>query len=494
MTTVPLGDARTMSRASAAVRAHRYALVVWTAVVVWSAALFAVVRSDFRAYRLGRFDLGNMVQAVWSTAHGRPLETTFVTGEQMSRLAGHVDPILVLLAPLWLVVPSPLTLAVAQIVAVALGALPVFWLTRRHLGSERLAVALALAYLLYPWLAWTALDAVHPVTLAIPLLLFSVWFLDDDRLVPFAICGLLVLATGELMGLTVAALGIWYAVARRRRRAGLAIAGVGVAWTCVALLVIVPGASGGSSRFYGFYEHVGGSPRGIVETAFTNPGAILGEIGDPDVLLYVVALAAPLAGLFVLAPALAAVALPQLVVNALADPAGPVDPRQHYLAAVVPFLVAATVFGVARLRAAARGPAVVTVLGLCLAISVLFGPLAGGRDAARLWYQVDLTSDHVDALDRALELIPKRAPVAASNRVGAHLAGRRYLYSLPEVGDAEWIVLDTQDRWLPDERLAALSERPDADLAALRRRFAVDPRWETVLTVDGVYVFRRLSG
>src|SRR5262249_11002316 len=154
-----------------------------------------------------------------------------------------------LFVPLWLLAPSPLTLAAVQVAAVALGALPVFWLARRHLGSSTLGVLLAVSYLLYPWLQWTALDAIHPVTLAIPLLLFGVWFLDSDRLVPFAVCAVLVVAAGELLGLTVAALGVWYALARGRRTAGLAIAAAGAASTLVALRVVVPAFSGGASAF-----------------------------------------------------------------------------------------------------------------------------------------------------------------------------------------------------------------------------------------------------
>ena len=42
----------------------------------------------------GRFDLGNMVQAVWSTAHGHPLADHDLRGEQVSRLGAHFDPIL----------------------------------------------------------------------------------------------------------------------------------------------------------------------------------------------------------------------------------------------------------------------------------------------------------------------------------------------------------------------------------------------------------------
>ena len=354
-TVVELTPSTPWARLMQAARADAHVLVVWAAMTAWSVVMFATVRDDYRGYRLGRFDLGNMTQAVWSTAHGSFLDSTDITGQQATRLASHVDPILTLLVPLWLLAPSPLTLATAQVVAVALGALPVFWLGRRHLSSPRLAVLLAGAYLLYPWLSWTTLDAVHPVTFAIPLLLYAVWFLDIDRLGPFVVCAVLAASCGELLGLTIGALGAWYALARRRRVAGFVIAAGGVAWTFVALLVVVPAFSGGASDFYGFYKTVGGSPAGIVKSAFTDPLAILGQLFDPDVLLFLIALAAPLAGLFLLAPALAAVALPQLALNALADPAGPIDPRQHYLAAMLPFLVAATVSGIARLRLEARG-------------------------------------------------------------------------------------------------------------------------------------------
>ena len=150
------------------VRQRAWSIVVWAGMLAWTAVLFFIVRGAYAEYRVGRFDLGNMVQAVWSTAHGRPLEITYAsTGDQVLRLAGHADPFLVLLTPVWLIWPSALALALTQIVVVALGALPVFWLARRHSGSERLAALLALVYLAYPWVATSAAAAIHPVTFAI---------------------------------------------------------------------------------------------------------------------------------------------------------------------------------------------------------------------------------------------------------------------------------------------------------------------------------------
>ena len=102
--------------------------LLWGAVAAYAVGFSALSVLRHRAFQTGRFDLGNMVQAVWSTAHGRPLEVTNLAGEQTSRLGSHVDPILAVFAPLWLAWPSPDVLVASQALAVALGALPVFWL------------------------------------------------------------------------------------------------------------------------------------------------------------------------------------------------------------------------------------------------------------------------------------------------------------------------------------------------------------------------------
>ena len=119
------------------------ARVLLAAAITAYAAGFAALSSlRHEAFITGRFDLGNMVQAVWSTAHGHPLEMTELHGDQISRLAAHVDPILVLFAPLWWIWPSPHMLLAVQAVVIALGAVPVFLLARKHLASPRAALGL----------------------------------------------------------------------------------------------------------------------------------------------------------------------------------------------------------------------------------------------------------------------------------------------------------------------------------------------------------------
>ena len=109
--------------------------------LVWTVVLFAIVRDALhelprRAVRPREHGAGRLEHV-----DGRPLETTRRRPASRSvASAVHVDPFLVLLAPLWVLWPSPLALAFAQIVVVSLGALPVFWLVAATSGpSARLA-------------------------------------------------------------------------------------------------------------------------------------------------------------------------------------------------------------------------------------------------------------------------------------------------------------------------------------------------------------------
>ena len=455
---------------------------------VWSVALFLVGRDQFVHFRYARFDLGNMVQAVWSTAHGHPLEfTNGVTGEQMVRLGAHVDPILALFAPLWFVAPTPQLFIAVQIAAVASGVFPLYWLGRRRTGSDRVAGLAALAFLAYPWTAWTAVDAFHPVTLAIPLILFCIWFLDTDRLVLFALCAVLTAASGELMALGVAGLGLWYAFGKGRRTAGLVIATLGVAWSCFALMVLVPAFSDGQSVYYGAYDSVGGSPTGIVETAFRSPTTILGALTESRDLLYVALLVVPLAGAFLLAPGLAAASLPQVVANLLAGADGTTDPHAHYVAGILPFLFGAIAVGLGRLSLATAMRTATLVLTLTLAAAVA-GPWPGGIARKASWDGGEAAPDALAARRAAVRLVPDDARVSTTNRLGSYLSARRYVYSVPLIEKADWIAIDSTDPWIPEGFSGDFDvPRFQAFLADLRR----NPEWRRVFEQGPIVVYRR---
>jgi uncharacterized membrane protein len=466
--------------------AHALVLI---AAAAWIAAFAALSVLRQKAFFTGRFDMGNMVQAVWSTAHGHPLRMTDLHGAQISRLAAHVDPILVAFAPLWWIWPSPDLLLVAQTIAIGVGALPVFWLARKHLRSGRAAAGFALAYLLYPATGWLALNEFHPVALATPLLLFAFWYLDEDRLVPFVLCAVAASLCKEEIALIVAGFGIWYGISRRRWGVGGTIAALGLAWGIVAIAVVIPHFNDGqSSDFYGRYSEVGGSPGGIVKTALTHPVRIVEAAFSGRDLHYVWQLAMPLAFVFLLAPLVLVAALPELAINLLSAATTQTSIHFHYTAGLIAPLVAAAVLGAARLRRWAFPVAALVVLA-ALVGNYHLGPIPGWHHVPGgqtfQWTAARVT-DHDRIAERALRLIPEDAVVSATNTLGAHLSARRRFLSFPFLQDATWIAADETQPGYAD-RYAPL---PTAlQLVWLRR----NPEWRLVFEDDGILVFRRVA-
>jgi uncharacterized membrane protein len=462
-------------------------VLLGAAIVAYAAGFATLSALRHEAYVTGRFDLGNMVQAVWSTAHGRPLQMTDLHGDQISRLAAHVDPILVLFAPLWWIWPSPHMLLVAQACAVALGAIPVFLLARKHLASSRAALGFGLAYLLYPATGWLTLNEFHPVALATPLLLFAFWYLDEDRLLPFSACALAAAASKEEIALVVAGFGIWYALARGRWAAGAAIAVVGGAWAAVAIAIVIPHYNAGAgSDFYGRYSEVGGSAGGILKTAFTHPLRIAEAAFTARDLHYLLDLAAPLAALCLLAPLVLVAALPELAINLLSSATTQTSIHFHYTAGLIPPLVIGAIFGAKRLSRWAF-PVAAAIVVAALVGNYRLGPIPGWRDVPG-GQKFQGTAAHVTVhdriADRALRLIPADAVVCATNTLGAHLSARRRVLSFPFIEDSQWVAADETQPGYAD-RYAPV---PTAtQLAALRR----NPEWQLVFEQDGILVFRR---
>ena len=465
--------------------------LLWAATAAFSVGFAALAVQRDRAFATGRFDLGNMTQAVWSTTHGRFLEITDLSGEQISRLGAHFDPILAAFAPLWLVWPDPSLLLVVQAIAVALGAPAVFLLARRRARLRRSRGAFALAYLLYPPVEWLVVSEFHPVALATPLLLWGFWFLEDDRLVAFALVAGLACLTKEHVGLVVAAIGIWHWLAHDRRREGLAIAAAGTAVAVLAIAVVVPHyAPGGGSPFAGRYESVGGSPGGIARTAVRHPGRVAKAATEGRDGRYLAQLVWPLAGLPLLSPA-TLTAAPELAANLLSDTKTQTSIHYQYTAGAIPGLLVGAILGAAWL--VRRRPEVtrwlpVAVLAVGLVANVRLAPIPAwqhvpggntlGADAA------DVTA-HDLVLARAAGLIPTGAPVSATNALGGHLSERRRIFSFPRLREARWIAVDIGQASAFD-RISA----PRTFAAALARVRA-DPRWRVVFAEDGVVVLRR---
>lgn len=482
-------------------RARRPERVVWVMAIVWAAVFSYLSVARHRAFWTGRFDVGNMVQAVWSTAHGRPLETTDVTGVQFTRLGAHVDPILAVFTPLAWTPFLPEGLLVAQAVIVATGAFPAFWLGRRWLGDDRLALAAAAVYLLYPPLQWTTLTEFHPVTLAAPLLMFCIWAAEERRYLVLTVAAALAALTKEEVGLALMMLGVWMVVRGIGRRYGAFLAAAALAWTIFAVLFVIPRYNAGQgSEFVDRYGTLGEDGRGVALTLLTRPWEAVQLVGSYDRLSYLAALLLPLLLLPLAAPLLLAGALPEVMINILADWFPQYSIQFQYVAVIVPFAVGASILGLGRLRRAERpellaraladpGRVAAVWVGAVLISGVYLGPLPWwsavpvvGSSARTEQYRV---TDHSRVMARAVALVPDGVPVSAGNLLAGHLSERERIYTFPVIADARWVLVDRRRPYLAD-RLSPAGH-------ALRvQQLRARPDMRLVFDEDGVMVFHRV--
>jgi uncharacterized membrane protein len=483
---------------------RRNAVIVLAGAVAFAVVFALLSWLKYRAYMDARFDLGNMVQAVYNTAHGHFLEIT--SGElkprQMSRLGAHVDPILALFALPWLAWPSPVMLVVLQAVIVATGAWPAYRLGTRVTRDPQAGALLAGAFLLYPALGFLVLNEFHPVALAAPLLLWAFLYIEEDRwlrAVPFLI---LAAACKETVPLVLATMGVYFAIRKRSWRP-LVLTGVAAAYFAVAVWVIIPHFNSGQSAFIARYGEYGQGAGQVVKSAVSHPGRTLGDVVATANLRYWLRLLWPLGFASLLSPLTTLIAAPEYVLNALSATSFQRRIEFHYTALEIPFLFAAAVLGLMRLwrwlgggfgraedamagQRLRRETLALLVLLAALAGNYFLGPLPFALPGAAYDGRSFARSAHDVALDRAVKLIPAGAKVSANNNAGAQLAARRVAYVFPYFAGADWVLVD--------ERHPFFYDKEDKKMHQLALgKLVLDGRFQSVLAQDGVYVFKRVA-
>src|SRR5262249_8121576 len=238
--------------------------------VTWVIALAAFIAYDtlsvFKYLRLdpGSWDLGIFTEYVKQLAHLHA-PVVSIRGAGFNLLGDHFHPIVWLLAPVFRLFPTPETLLVAQALLTAASVIPVCLAAQELLGvwaSRGIGLAYAFSWGLQQMVTFDF----HEIAFAVPLLAFSLSALVRRRLRPAVLWALPLVFVKEAQGFTVAAIGlviVGYGLAmlragRRGRpvpapareagpqepatwiRGGVLLAVWGLAWSVLAIAVIVP--------------------------------------------------------------------------------------------------------------------------------------------------------------------------------------------------------------------------------------------------------------
>jgi uncharacterized membrane protein len=187
------------------------ALVLGLSIVAYTASLSFFTILKHNSFQTYAWDLGIFNQSFWTTLHdGRLFYSTaeLLISPSGSFFGTHFSPIIFLILPFYAIYPIPQSLLVLQTFVLALGAVPLYKLSK-HIGKYRIfALAFVFAYMLYPPLQGVNLFDFH-VQSVLPLLFFSVlYFFETQNWKPYFLFIFLSLMVEEHTALIVAFVGL----------------------------------------------------------------------------------------------------------------------------------------------------------------------------------------------------------------------------------------------------------------------------------------------
>lgn len=389
-------------------------------------------------FRSGRFDLGNMSQTVWNTAHGRFFQLTNPDGtEIISRLGVHADFILILLAPFYYIWSDPRTLLIIQTVIVAFGAFYVYEIAVTLLKKERLSLLIAITYLFNFWVQEQVIFDFHAVTLATTFLLAAFYYLLVKERKSFILFLVLALLTKENVYLISALFGL-FLIFRKQYIAGFSLFIVSIVIFYLLMTYFIPGARGTNHFALSYLSYLGGSTGEIITNLITKPQIIMSVIFSFETLKYIETLLLPLGFLSIFSPFLLFFAAPDIAINILSTNVNLRSYEYHYGALIIPFVYITAIYGIRFLIKRKIPVAFITIyLVIMTAISTYYySPLPGMREG-----DIGPFVQNNQKIHEYLKIIPASATVAASNNVAAHLSHREYIYVVPHgIDKAEYVV------------------------------------------------------
>jgi uncharacterized membrane protein/pimeloyl-ACP methyl ester carboxylesterase len=438
---------------------HKYELCLGLFILIYILYFTAASFLKYDSFFTGRFDLGNMDQAVWNTIHGRIFQITDPNGTaNILRLAFHADFILILISPLYLIWSNPEMLLLLQTVVLGLGAIFIYLIAKIIIKNKNVALVFSAIYLLNPSMHFTNLYDFHAVVLGTTLLLGTFYFFLKRNYLFFFLFAVLSGLTKEDIWAIISLFGLAIMLRtffENKFRLNLTwkqileilfglLVFLASAFTCYLLIwFIIPHFKGGEHFALAYFSDFGGSATDISKNIFLMPLKTFSTLATSQNIGYLIQLLLPFGFMSLISPVILVFAAPDLLINLLGTNLGFHQIYYQYTAAITPFLAISSIYTIGFLKK--RFPKIssniiiIYLVTAALVSAYLYGPLPGTMHAS-----IDMFSNQLSngkTIDEFLNKIPTRYSIAASNNLGSHLSRRKDIYTIPVGMDKADVIL-----------------------------------------------------
>ncbi|MDB9456815.1 DUF2079 domain-containing protein [Dolichospermum circinale] len=447
-------------------------------IAVTALILFACSSLRHTLFQSTAYDLGIFDQAIYLISQGKEPITTI---QGFHILGDHAAWIHYILALPYKIYPSVYWLFIVQSLALALGALPTWYLVIQAGLKESQAMAVATAYLLYPVVYNANLFDFHPEVIAVPLLLSAVLAARLENIAWFCVCIILTLGCKAVLSLTVVAMGIGLMLFEKKRLCGLLAIILGSAWFIIATKLIIPAFSGAEAAAVGRYSYLGNSVFEIAKNLIFQPGLIFSKIFSLDNFGYLILLSAPIIwGLSTASLKPLIGAIPCVALNLIADYQAQKDLVHQYTLPALPFLILAVIASLAvgkGLLQNKRGIIIWSLITfLCLAKFTHFT----GKYLESI--------DNLQATREAISLVKNQGSVYTTAQITPHLSNRDLIkftnadFPNQDLNIFDYILLNVRHPgWASNQEFAT----------SLVNQLNNKPRFKLTYQQDDIYLFTK---
>jgi uncharacterized membrane protein len=416
------------------------------------------------------FDLALYDNIFWNSAHGRLLASSLMnTGVHT---AAHVDPLMILLSPFYLLYPRAEFLLALQAFWISTTSIPVYLLARRHLSSPWSAVAIATAFLLHPALHGATLYAFHSLSFVAPPLAWAIYCIEVGAVRWFTVPFMLMLITREDVSLLCMFVGAYAILSRRAPRLGVVTIFVSALYIFIVKFFIMPDPGllmdgDNESYSYSFYfadliPQSDKGMQGLLISLMMNPFFSLRHAFEEPKIVFLMIMFVPVLHLPLLAPRGKVMMVYGLAFILLASRAPVFSVHFQYTSVLYPILFMLVPIALSELHesrlveflkldAKRLVPAfVVGVLVASAAVSVEHGGLLPNASFRSGFgplrpFMSGAAREQYSWVEATVERVPTRAAVSTSSRFRAHLSNRREIFLFPHGVGAEYLAIDTRD-------------------------------------------------
>ncbi len=447
-------------RIPAPLRKHGPLIAVATASLGYIAFMSFLVLRSHAKFNTFNWDLGQLDNQFFNALHGHPFRcTVLIRGGDWSELRNHAEFSLFALLPLYALHPSAETLLVLQAALVGAAALPLYRFAERRLPAW-LAALLAISYLLYPPLHGAQLFDFHFQPIAAAFLLAAFDFFDANRMKLFAVFLLLAIGCREDISVGTALFGMLLVLSGYRRREGVLITGVSLAWFVAMRFIVMPavGTWGFADIYKGLFPQGESSFAGIIKTIVTNPLFTIRTLLTTEKLRYLLQILVPVAFLPIRRPYLAISLLPGAFFTLLTTEYAPtLDIGYQYAGHFVPYIFPAAAIALACIGRDSENrhqfhAAIATLACATLLATVHWGafPTREKYKSCYGWKTFEAPTEserrRLKDLEELATLVPRDAVLAASDREIPHVSNRLECWNLSAgYRGADYILYTTVD-------------------------------------------------